>query len=185
MNLNNMQEAIESIFGTSIFIIEKWKRQRNGIRVLLEKHVARNYYTIEGAKHMLDVCFHGETQISPWYVVLSSSNTTAARTMTYAVPVFTEFNADYTEATRPEYVEAAAANTATTAYTTNTASKAEFTCNDTGTVYGAGLVGGGTGADTKGDVAGGGKLFNFSKFTGIAYDATTILAVTVQIKLTF
>jgi hypothetical protein len=152
---------------------------------LLEKHVARNYYTNEGAKHMLNVCFHAETQITPWYVVLSSSNTTAVRTMTYAVPVFTEFNADYTEATRPEYTEAAAAETATTAYTTNTASKAEFTCNDTGTIYGAGLVGGGSAASTKGDAAGGGKLFNFSKFTGVAYDATTVLAVTVQIKLTF
>ena len=26
MDLNNMQEALESIFGTSIFIIEKYKR---------------------------------------------------------------------------------------------------------------------------------------------------------------
>jgi hypothetical protein len=47
---------------------------------------------------------------------------------------------------------------------TNSASKATFTISATKTIYGAFLCGGGTGAATKSDTAGGGTLFASSKF---------------------
>lgn len=121
----------------------------------------RNIVTNEGLDAALDIMFHADTQITTWYVVLSESNTTPLATHTYAVPAYTEVNAAIDEATRPAYVEAAASSQSMT----NAASKAVFTFNATKTIYGAALVGGGSAADTKGDTAGGGKLWCSALFT--------------------
>jgi hypothetical protein len=119
-----------------------------------------NIVTNEGLNAMLNIMFHGAGQIDPWYVIPIESDTAAADTMTYAVPVFTECEA-YTEATRQAFNEAAASGQSIT----NSANKATFTINATKTLYGGALVGGGTDDDTKGDAAGGGTLFAYSKFT--------------------
>lgn len=108
---------------------------------------------------ILDIMLHGTTQITAWYCVISETDTSPAAGMTYAVPVFTEWAA-YDEATRPAWVEAAASSQSIT----NSASKAEFTSNASKTLYGAGLVGGGSAATTKSDAAGGGTLFNYGEF---------------------
>lgn len=119
-----------------------------------------NLITNEGLNHILNVVLDAATQITTWYCVISETNTTAAAAMTYAVPVYTETTA-YAPGTRPEYVEAASVSQSTT----NSASKAVFTCNATKTFYGAALVGGGAAATTKGNTAGGGTLLCYAKFT--------------------
>lgn len=48
----------------------------------------------------------------------------------------------------------------------DTNSPAEFSINATKTLYGGALVGGGTGADTKADTAGGGTLIFSAQFSG-------------------
>ena len=122
---------------------------------------AHNVITDQGENHIINAVLAGATQITTWYCLLVETNTTASGTMTYAVPVFTESTA-YDEVTRPIYAEVAAAG----GTTTNSANKGTFTINDTKTMFGAALVGGGTAAMTKGDVASaGGVLFSFGTFT--------------------
>jgi len=123
-----------------------------------------NIMTHEGLNFILNVVFHGTANVAKWYIAIVESDTTAAATMTYATPVYTECTA-YTGGARPEFNEAAASSEAIT----NSANKATFTMSDTKTLYGAALVGGGTGADTAeipgntGDAAG--KLMCYSKFS--------------------
>ena len=114
-----------------------------------------NIVVNEGLDASLNIMFHGATQITTWYMVLSESATTPLAAHTYAVPGFTEVAAAIDEATRPEFEEAAASSQSLT----NSANKADFTFNDAKTVYGAAIVGGGTDANTKDDQAGGGTLW--------------------------
>ena len=118
-----------------------------------------NIVTNEGLNSILNIMFHGATQITTWYIAIFESDTTPAAGTTYATPVYTESTA-YGEATRPAYDEAES----TAQSMTNTASKATFTMNATKTIYGAALVGGGTDANTKADTAGGGTLYAAAKF---------------------
>ena len=143
--------------------------------VLLWEDEAANLWTNEGMDFMLDVMFNEETQIS-WYVILYEDDTEPSADMTYAVPVFTECEA-YDEATRPAFTTAAASSQTVT----NAASRAEFSINDTKTLYGAAIVGG---DDTKGDVAGGGVLFSVAAFTAErAAAANDVLLVTYEAGL--
>ena len=120
---------------------------------LLSKSIAKNIIPNEGLDAILDIMLHADTQLTTWYCLIFETNTTPASGTTYAVPVWTEWTA-YDEATRPEYVEAASSSQSVT----NSANKAVYTANATKTLYGAALVAGGTGANTKGDAAGGGTL---------------------------
>ena len=136
-----------------------------------------NVVTLEGKNALNNIMFHGATHITTWYVLIFNTNTTCVNTMTYATPVFTE-SSDYTEATRPEWVEAASSSQ----IITNTASRAVFTMNGTTTIYGCGLVGGGSGAATKGNTAGGGTLYSASKFDAAkSVVATNVLSVGISI----
>jgi hypothetical protein len=97
-----------------------------------------NIVTNEGLDHILDVVLHDATQVSTWYCSMFESDSTPAAGWTYdtyADSDCTEFTA-YDEANRPEYNEAAASSQSTT----NSANKAQFTVNDTKTLYGAALV---------------------------------------------
>jgi len=136
-----------------------------------------NIVTDEGLDSVLDVYLHAATQITTWYCCMSESDTAAAANLTYAVPGYTETEA-YDEATRPAYNEAASSSQSIT----NSANKAVFTMNATKTLYGASLVGGGTDGNTKGDAAGGGTLFCYSKFgssRGVVDDDVVNLTYTV------
>lgn len=136
-----------------------------------------NIVTLQGKNKLNDVFFHGDTQITTWYVLIFSTNTTCVNTMTYAVPVFTESTV-YDEATRPAYVEAASSSQ----ITTNTANRAVFTMNDTATIYGCGLVGGGTDPTVKANTAGGGCLYSASLFSAAkSVVATNVLSVGISI----
>ena len=117
-----------------------------------EEHV-HNLVTNEGLNHILDVILHGSTQITTWYVAPFNTNTTILATHTYAAPGYTE-TSNYDEATRQAYNEAAASGQSIT----NSANPATITCSATETVYGCGLVGGGSAPTTKGNTAGGGTL---------------------------
>lgn len=146
--------------GKSIIPIGTWwnfEHYRNGN--LIDQWEQKNVNTTEGINSLLNIYFHGATQITTWYMALFEDDYTPLITDTYAVPGYTECTA-YDEATRPEYVEAEA----TARVTTNVVSKATFTISATKTIYGASLVGGGSAATTKGDTAGGGVLFCASKF---------------------
>ena len=127
-----------------------------------------NIVTNEGLNHILDIVLHGGTQVSPWYFLIFNTDTTPLAAHTYAVPGFTE-DTNYDEATRQEYVEAAASGQSIT----NSASRAELTMNSTTTIYGAALVS----LSTKGDVAGGGTLLAAGQFTNerICYDDDTLV----------
>lgn len=119
-----------------------------------------NIITTQGLNNLLDVYLDAGTQITSWYVFPVETNTTAALTMTYATPVFTEWDG-YSETTRQAFNPAAASG----GVMTNSAGKATFTSGETATLYGAALVGGGTDADNINDTAGGGILFCYSKFS--------------------
>jgi len=131
------------------FGILKWKSLNNP-----------NLVTNEGKNHALNVLFHGTTAISPWYFFLFEDDYTPLVTNTYAVPGCTE-TTSYDEATRLAFVESAASGQSMS----NLASKAVFTFNAGKTIYGGGLLGGGTGAADKADTAGGGVLYSSAKFT--------------------
>ena len=143
----------------------------------LSREIYHNIVTLQGKNKLNDIMFHGDTQITTWYVLIFSTNTTCVNTMTYAVPVFTESTV-YDEATRPAYVEAASSSQ----ITTNTASRAVFTMNDTATIYGCALVGGGTDPTVKANTAGGGCLYSASLFSAAkSVVATNVLSVGISI----
>lgn len=139
----------------SIWETELW---RDGKLIQLGRDT--NICTDEGLNALLDIMFHGATQIATWYCILFETDTTPAAGTTYAVPVFTECEA-YSEGTRPEFVEAAASGKSLS----NSANKASYSINATKTLYGGALVGGGTAASTKGDTAGGGTMYCAAPFT--------------------
>lgn len=114
-----------------------------------------NLVTDEGLNHLLDVHFHGETQITTWYIGLFEGNYTPVAGVTAATitAASTESTA-YDEATRVAYDEAAAASKSIT----NSASKATFTINATKTIYGAFL------ASASAKSATSGKLFSAARF---------------------
>ncbi len=147
---------------------------------LIDYERVHNLITDEGLNAWLNIMFHGSTQISIWYVVLFSTNTTILSSHTYASPGYTEVNSEVDEATRQEFVESAA----TAKSLTNSASKALYTFNTSATIYGAALVGGGSAPTTKADTAGGGTLFAAAKFAASkAVADDDILATTVTISL--
>lgn len=138
-----------------------------------------NTITDEGFNAWLNIMFHGATQITTWYIFPVETDTTAATTMTYAVPGFTEWDG-YSELTRQEFVEAES----TAKSITNSASKAVYTSTETKTLYGGALVGGGTDADTISDTAGGGTLFCYAKFSaGKPVEATDTFKIYSTISI--
>lgn len=135
---------------------EQWRKGK-----LIDQWAQKNVNTTEGLNYLLNVMFFDETPIAStdWFIGLFEDDYTPLITDTYDVPGFTESEA-YDELTRVLYVPAEA----TARLTTNVLSKATFTINATKTIYGAFLCGGGTDAEVKSDVAGGGVLFASSKF---------------------
>jgi hypothetical protein len=92
-----------------------------------------NLVVNEGLNSLLGIMFHGDTQITTWYMGVFEGNYTPVATVTAATitAASTESTA-YDEATRQAYDEAAAASQSIT----NSASRATFTFNATKTIYG-------------------------------------------------
>ncbi len=165
----------------SWWVWEHWRQRKSGNYRQIDDWENGNLCTDQGLTDCLGVHFSGNTQKTSWYLLTFEDDHTPAAGDTYAVPGFTECEA-IDEATRPAWSEAGAAAKAIS----NTASKASFTYDDTKTIYGGAMVGGGTDADTIGDTAGGGVLFNESQFTSgsKAVIATDILKVSVALSIT-
>jgi len=183
MNKVKMGDKVEAQLVTSPqmkpkFLVSthwEWEQYRDG--KLIDTWEEDNVCTDEGLNALLDIMFHGATQITTWYVELFESDTTPDGDTTYAVPVYTPCTA-YDGGARPAYNEAAASSKVMT----NSANKAVFTMNATKTIYGASLVGGGSAATTPGDTAGGGKLYCASKFSASkSVVDNDVLNVTIQI----
>ena len=136
-----------------------WDFELYRLGKLVDKWGIKNVTTTEGLNYLINAGFNSGTVIAAWYVGLFEDDYTPLITNTYAVPGFTESSA-YSESTRPAFTTV----TATNGSVTNTAAKALFTMNDTKTIYGAALFGGGSAASTKGDAAGGGTMFCSVKF---------------------
>ncbi len=169
---------VESFTITSMWDWEHW-RKFNGIYQLIDEWTERNVVTDEGLNSLLGVYFSDDTQITDWYILCFENDYTPLITNTYATPGFTETTA-YDETTRPAWQEGGASAKAIN----NTSNKASFTYNATKTIYGGALVGGGTGANTKGDTGGGGVLFCSSQFSSgsKAVVNTDILKVSVSLS---
>ena len=156
----------------------EWEHWRDG--KMIDEWADHNICTDEGLNNLLDVHFSVGTQITDWYILIYNTNTTPATGMNYATKVFTE-STNYSGANRPGWTEAGPSSKSIT----NSANKASFTMSTAETIYGAGLVGGGSAADTKGDSAGGGVMYNVSDFSGGSKSVASddILKVTVTLTI--
>ena len=159
---------------SSIWDVEHYNKDGE----LLSKTRDKNIVPDAALDALLDIMFKSGTQITAWYVGVFDDNHTPVAGDDYAVPGFNESTTDYDEANRPTWTGGAVASESVD----NSASKATFTFNATATIYGAALFGGGTGADTKGDAAGGGTLYCSAKFAASKPVVNTdVLKVTVTL----
>jgi len=151
--IRNIHTAQKMRYHT-VWHFEQWRKGK-----LIDKWSDENICTDEGITYALDAAFSSGTAIGTWYVIIYEDDITPVAGDTYASPSYTECTA-YTGATpsgayRQQWVEAGVASKSLT----NSASRATLDMTATKTVYGYGLVGGGSAASTLGDAAGGGTLF--------------------------
>lgn len=133
-----------------IFHIEHWRAGR-----LLRSFDAPNMVTNEGKNSLLNIMFHGTSQIGTWHLapIKGQGGTGVAVTDTYTnLPSSNDWteSEDYDETLRQDFVEGAAGSQ----QISNSGNKAQFTIDATVTLEGIMCVGNATtGADTKGDNA--------------------------------
>jgi hypothetical protein len=138
--------------------------------------IGDNIIPTEGLNHILNTVLDEEAQILAWRVAIFSGNVTPNASYTAAnfASTATEITTAYNGTDRPLYVPAPS----TTGVTTNTASKADFVFNTSGTARGAAIISGVTkGATT-------GKLLAVARFASDrAFVAADTLAVTYTLTL--
>lgn len=149
--------------------------------VVIGKYNFSNAITNEGKDKLLGVMFHEVAAIATWYILLidGASTPTLAAADTYLQINGTngwDEHVAYTEATRPAWTEGAAASQSIT-----NASPVVFNINGSGSVYGLGIVGGGTTPGTKSDAAGGGTLWAAAAFSS----GTVAVLNGDQLKVTY
>jgi hypothetical protein len=145
--------------------------ERDGLVLWTER--VKNLVPTEGLNHLLGVTLKGAGQQSTWYIGVFEGNYTPSAGVTAATIVAnsTESTA-YDEANRPTWV----GGSVTGGAVSNADSPAEFTFNDTKTIYGGFLVS----SSTKG--GGGGSLLSVVRFsTAKALEATDVLKITAGI----
>jgi hypothetical protein len=132
-----------------------WSGQHIRDGKVIDEWEDKNLVVNEGLNSLLDVYFHGATQITSWYIGVFEGNYTPVAGLTAATVTAnsTECTA-YDETTRQAYDEAAASSQSIT----NSASRATFTFNATKTIYGAFLVSNNTKSGTSG------TLFSAARF---------------------
>lgn len=136
-----------------------------------------NLVVNEGIDTCLDVHLSGATQITAWKVAVWKTNTTVLATHTYASPGYTECTTgNLDEATRQAWTDAGVSSHALT----NAAAPAVYTGDDSHTIYGAAIVGGGSAASTLADAAGGGKMHASANF-----GSGKVMDVDVQLQITY
>ena len=124
---------------------------------LIARVAGSNIIPTEGLNHILDVIFHGATQVNPWYIALFEGNVTPGASYTAAnfASNATECTA-YTESARVVFNEGAAA----AGVTDNASNRAVFTMNATKTVYGGALLSVSTKSATTGMLAAAARFGN-------------------------
>jgi len=141
---------------------------------VIDKWEEKNLVVNEGLNHLLNVYLGATAKVGTWFVGLFEGNYTPISSLTAAtVAADAVESSAYAEATRPEWVDAAAV----TQQITNSASKATFTINATKTIYGAFLVS----DSTKGGTTG--TLFAASRFSAarsVVADDQLLVTYTVQ-----
>ena len=106
---------------------------------VIDKWSDHNIVVDEGLNDLLQVYLGNGTQKATWYVGIFEGNYTPVAGLTAANIASVAYANEcvaYSEATRPEWVEA----TASAKQITNTANKAAFTITATKTIYGAFLI---------------------------------------------
>lgn len=152
----DMTEGGLLVPATKLMVGGKYEGQIIRDGKVIDEFEDHNLVVTEGLNHLLNVYFGGTTAVSPWYLGIFSGNYTPVATVTAATiaSASTEFTA-YSSATRPEFVEAAAASGSMT----NSASRASFVFTSAATIYGAFLVS----TSTKGGSTG--VLFSAARFS--------------------
>lgn len=175
--IGEVERALMAVGAAGLASLWEWEHWRSG--KLIDQWRDHNLCTDEGLNHVLDVAFSGATPITAWYVAIFDNNHTPAAGNTYATPGFTEATNYSGDRAQWQQGEVAAKSI------TNSANKASLTFTSAATIYGAALVGGGTDADTKGDTAGGGTLYNVSQFSSGAKSmaSSDVLKVTVTLSM--
>lgn len=172
----NVERALKEVARARIGSLWEWEHYRGG--AMIDKWSDHNLCTDEGLNYLLGVGFSAAAAITAWYVAVFDNNHTPAAANSYATPGFTEAT-NYT-GDRPQWQEGGVSAKSIT----NSANKASLTFSSSATIYGAALVGGGTDADTKGDTAGGGTLYNVSQFSSGAKSMASDDVLKVTITLT-
>jgi len=148
---------------------------------VIGKYNFSNAITNEGKNKLLDVMFHAVAAIDAWFILLVDGAGTPSLA---AADTYLQINGTngwdehvaYTEATRPAWTEGAAASQSIT-----NGSPVVFNINGSGSVYGLGIVGGGTTPATKSDAAGGGTLWAAAAFSS----GTVAVLNGDQLKVTY
>lgn len=143
---------------------------------LLARVAGSNIIPTEGRNHILDVIFHGATQVNPWHIALFEGNYTPVAGLTAATftASATECTA-YDESTRVAFNEGAAAS----GVIDNASNRAVFTMNATKTIYGGALLSVSTKSSTSGTLA---AAARFSTARSVVDDDE--LSVRYQLTLT-
>lgn len=159
IELYNLQDMRKFI--VSMFLHGKWHFVHRDIYGnIIDEEWVDNIIPNEGIDYVLNAALHGDTQISAWYFAPFTNDYTPTSSDTYASPGYTEATSQYSESNRQEWGEGASSDQQIT-----NATAATITAAASVTIYGAGLVGGGTAASTKGDTTGGGTLLSSAKLT--------------------
>ena len=148
---------------TGKWLLQCWENEEAKARgaAPIWSESVKNSFTDQGLNHILNVVMDSATQITTWYTVLSSTNTAFAAGMTYASPSFTETTAYSVPASTHRAVWTAN-GTSSAKSITNSSAPGSYTMNAGITIYGMGIVGGGSGGLTGGDTAGGGTLLCYA-----------------------
>lgn len=166
-------------FGDNIIRVSGlWRVSHWRCGELLSRSTGPNLITTEGRNFQQDLMFHGATQKTTWYIAIIEDDITPLITHTYdawADTVVTESSA-YDEGVRQEFVESAASG----GVTSNSGNVAQFTMDDTKSIYGAGLVSN----STIGHHAPGDYLYAFTSFAAVKeVVATDVIDVEVELTI--
>jgi len=177
-----------TIFLTMVFVLSFTTSVISGERFKVGGYFTAKCYTKEGVlkwetrthnmcfdtgiNALLDIMFHGTTQITTWYIGLIDNGSSLAAGDTLASHAGWTENTEYgTPATRGEWTEGAASSKSMT-----NSSSVDFTMNDSGTLDGAFLCSAASGTS--------GTLFAGAAFTGgdRTYESTNVIKITYTIS---
>lgn len=169
-------KMFDQLLARGRFHVEHWRAGK-----LIETHDIRNAITNEGKNKLLNVMFHAVAAIDTWYILLIDG---AGTPVLVAADVYGQINGtngwdefeDFTEAARLEWTEGVGAS-----QTITNASPVVFNISGSGSVYGLGIVGGGSTPSLLADAAGGGTLWAAAAFTS----GTVTVMNGDQLKVTY